>query len=369
MKKYLHIFGLLLLTLLGMVGCSNLNIFKNNSIHIINFENNLLVSDAHNIAILNLTNNESQLISNKIFLQSLNYDKNLKQVVAPGYSPDSNFSGLIYLENNKITKADLKQPGFAPIQLYQYRNMYIMNSAQVLKEGLLDNTELVFYDTSKNQIVKKIRIPGIVKDVSGNGSKAYVSSYQFPDESKYGVSKKSNIYEFDLETLQYRKILPQDQDYVPFRIEYHDGYLYGVYQDIINTPKDAPQNKLVKIDLKTGEILKSIQLSDNSRDLIFTQDGKYAIVTHFYALFNRDILIKDPLTIVDLQTYESKELAGDYRAASIINQNGKIYIGDDLNKKITVLDEKSLKQDKVISMDIAPLYLANETKSGKQHGQ
>lgn len=340
------------------------NIAKGNNV--------LFFSDTHNVGVLDLNQEKVSLLKNEIFLQSLNFDRNRKQIVAPGYSPDSNFAGLLYFDGEKKEKIDIvhQEKGFAPIRLYQYENTYLMNSAQALMDGPLQITELGFYDTKENKMVKKIRIPGIVQDISGNGSKAYVSSYNFPgDGTEKGVRNKSNIYEIDLVTKEFRKVFKEDQDYVPFEIEYQNGYLYGVYQSALNVPKDAPQNLFVKIDLKTGEIVQKIQLSDNARDLVFSADGKYAFVTHFYALFNKDIKIANPLTRIDLSTFNITDIRGDYRAVSILEQNGKIYIGDDLAHKLTVINEHSLKVEKTIQLEISPIYLANETHSGNQHVQ
>ncbi|WP_282199771.1 YncE family protein [Collibacillus ludicampi] len=307
-------------------------------------------------------------INNKISLESLNYDKSRKQIVCTGYSPESGFSGLLIFNGNHTERDEIKESSFSPIQLYQYENTYLMNSAQVLSDGQSYLTELGFYDTNQKKIIKTVRIPGGVEYISGNGPKAYVSSYQFPNKGQDSILKKSNIYEFDLVTKEYRKIFSEDQDYVPFSVEYHDGYLYGVYQSALNVPKDAPQNLFVKIDLKTGNIVKKVQLSEYARDLVFSADGNYAYVTHFYGLF-QDITMKNPITRIDLHTFEAKDYPGDYRAVSILEQNGKLCIGDDLTSKLTVLNEQTLEVEKTIQLDIAPIFLANESRSGKEHVQ
>ncbi|MGG2094638.1 hypothetical protein AB1283_18900 [Bacillus sp. S13(2024)] len=84
-------------------------------------KNKLFFSDAHNLGILDLNQDDLSLVKNKIFLQSLNYDKKKKQIVVPGYSPDSNFAGLLYFNGDKTEEVNFlnQEKGFAPIQLYQ----------------------------------------------------------------------------------------------------------------------------------------------------------------------------------------------------------------------------------------------------------
>ncbi|GIM45583.1 hypothetical protein DNHGIG_11320 [Collibacillus ludicampi] len=63
-KKYTLIFFLFALMILS--GCSNHKMQLDSS--------NLLISDTHNLEIVNLNNNNDRMVSNGIFLQNLYYD-------------------------------------------------------------------------------------------------------------------------------------------------------------------------------------------------------------------------------------------------------------------------------------------------------
>lgn len=335
-------------------------------------KDSIFISDCFNIGILSLKDYNVTVISNKTFLQSINFDKQKNLIVAPGYSPEAGFAGLIYFNEDHQNKEKIagKNQGFAPIRLYQYQNFYLMNSAEVLSENGITITNLGLYDTSTKKIIEEFKVPGMVKAITGNGTKAYLSSYTFPgDEYSKGTKKKSNIYEIDLVKRQVRKIFPEDQDYAPFELQVYNGYLYGVYQSAKNVPENAPQNLLVKIDLNSGQIIQKVQLNDYARDLAFSKDGRYAYVTHIYALFNQSITIDKPLTQVDLKTFKTKEIEGNYRAISIVEHDGKLLIGDDLDSSLTIVDEQTLKVEKKIPLKIKPLYLADQNKSGNQHVQ
>ena len=54
----------------------------------------LYISNTYQVQAIDLNTNQQQLIRNGIFMQSLNYDKERQQIVAPGYSPEKSFLGL-----------------------------------------------------------------------------------------------------------------------------------------------------------------------------------------------------------------------------------------------------------------------------------
>lgn len=348
----------LLLTTL-FAGCANTE-----KLQIPQGPNYLYMSDLRNIGVLDLSQQKVSIYKSSVFLQSMTYDKERKRIVAPGYSPEQKFAGLMLFEGGKSKQLDLEDEGFGPVHIYQHENLYVMDSARVQTEGPLQAKEIIIYDIDKNTTVKKFMIPGQIKAIAGSGTKVYVSAYYYPYFKELQGGYKSNIYEIDLETQNMRPIFPKDQLVVPFQIGLHNGQLYGVYNRVDNIPPDAPQNLFVKIDPKSGEVLQKVKLTDNARDLVFSADGNYAFVSHFYMLANQDVKIDNPVSRVDLQTFGVKKLEGDYRAAAILEHQGKIYLGSDLQPELTVLDESTLQVEKTLQVEMLPVYLANESKSG-----
>lgn len=327
-------------------------------------QNTLFVSDLHDILVLDPDQGQVSYIENRITLECLQFDKNQKQLVATAYSPESRFDGFVYFDVSGKGREDVNfvkrfDKPFAPVYWYQYENIYLMNSAIALGDGVGSVTELGFFDTKERKMIKTFQVPGIVQDITGNGPKAYVTSYNNPEEAQ----KRSNIYEVDLITKEFRKVFAEDQDYVPLEIGYQHGFLYGVYQyvkDLI--PKDGPQNLFVKIDPKTGEIVQKLQLSENARDLAFSSDGKYAFVTHYAQDQSK---LAHPLTRIDLDTFKATDIPGDYRPISMLEHNGKLYIGDSFSKCLLVVNEQSLQVEKTIPLPIFPIYLVNENGRSK----
>lgn len=86
-------------------------------------------------------------------------------------------------------------------------------------------------------------------------------------------------------------------------------------------------------------------------------------------MFNRTKTIDKPLSQVNLKTFETKSIRGDFRVISIVEHNGKLYLGDEINSSITVLDEQTLKVEKKVPLQIRPIYIADENRSGNQHVQ
>ncbi|GIM44688.1 hypothetical protein DNHGIG_02370 [Collibacillus ludicampi] len=315
----------------------------------------LYVSDSHKIDIVDVDTNKNNIINNSIFIQSLNYDKEKKRIVAPGYSPEEKFLGLLFVEGTDLKKKSTSP--FAPIHLYQYGNTYVMDSAQVLKDGKIDITQIGVYNSSTESMIKLLQVPGIVKDIIGFGSKAYISSYLSPESTQNeGVPPKSNIYELDLHSYKLRPIFHQDQKFVPFRLLFHDGYLYGVYQSANNVPIEAPQNQLIKIDPQKGVIEKTVQLPIFAKDMTLSSDGKSIFVTHFDQWGSQDLLEK-PLSKVDLSTFQVDELTYPIRAVSLVSLNGKLYVGNSIDRNIVVIDEKTFKVEKTIQAEIPAMYM------------
>lgn len=315
----------------------------------------LFISDSHKIDIMDLSTNDQKIINNPIFIQSLNYDKEKKRIVAPGYSPEQIFLGLLYVEGTDLKKRSTSP--FSPIHLYQYGRTYVMDSAQELKDGKMDITQIGVYDSSSERMIKLLQVPGIVKDITGFGTKAYLSSYLSPESAKIaGVPPKSNIYELDLHTYELRPVFHQDQKWIPFRLLFHDGYLYGLYQSANNVPIGAPQNQLVKMDPQKGTIEKTVQLSEFAKDMTLSTDGKSIFVIHYDQWGSKSPPSK-PLTKVDLSTFQIKELTDPIRAVSLVSLDGKLYVGSDLDGKITVIDEKMFQVEKTIHAEIPAMYM------------
>lgn len=317
--------------------------------------NVLYISDSHKFERIDLDTNDHEIVKNSIFIQSLNYDKEKKRIVAPGYSPEQKFLGLLYVEGTDLKKQSTSP--FSPIHLYQFGTKYVMDSAQALKDGKIDITQIGVYDSNSDRMIKLLQVPGIVKDITGHESKAYISSYHSPGDAEYaGVPPKSNIYELDLDSHELRPIFKTDQQWVPFRLLFHDGYLYGVYQSARHVPKDAPQNILAKINPKTGTIEKTVQLSEFAKDLVVSTDGKSIFVTHFYELGSR-VPIQNPLSKIDISTFQVDVLTDRFRAASLASHDYKLYVGSDLDSQLTVVDEKTFKVEKTINTKMPALYI------------
>lgn len=318
---------------------------------------NIVVSDAHNIEIIDNLN-QSKIVENNIFLQSISYDNLKKEIVGGGLSPESNFVGLIYFTHNETHKKDTTRP-FIPIHIYQYKNLYLMDSAQALKDGNMDATSLGFYDTNTNKIISTIQVPGIVKDITGDGSKAYVTSYLSPGSAKLeGVTQKSNIYEIDMENKIVHPLYKTDQKWVPFKLLAYHGYLYGVFQSAQNVPYEAPQDILVKININNGNIIKEVKLSKYAKDLVLSTDGNSIFVSHFEGLGSK-IEIKTPLSCIDLATFKVTEIQDNFRVSCLTTLNGKLYVGDEMNNLLTVIDEKSHKVNNIIKLKIPAIYITN----------
>ncbi|GIM45584.1 hypothetical protein DNHGIG_11330 [Collibacillus ludicampi] len=236
-----------------------------------------------------------------------------------------------------------------------------MDSAQILHDENMQVTALGFYDVQAQNIVSTIHIPGVVQDITGSGNKAFVSSYYPPQvaiEDKL-PEKKSNIYEVDLDTKAIRPIFKEDQKYVPLRIISGGPYIYGIFQgesaDFL--PKDAPKNILVKIDPKTGTLLNQVKLLPYAKDLVLSSDGRNIFVTHFEKLASATP-ISVPISRVSTETFDVKEVTGNFRACSIVSMNGKIYVGDELNQQLTVIDEQTLRIEKTIPVKLSAIYLS-----------
>ncbi|MFC4767623.1 YncE family protein [Effusibacillus consociatus] len=339
-------------TLLMMTACSNMS---NNPLpNTLNENNVLYISDGHNLQEIDVDTNDQKVIKNTIFIQSLNYDKDKKKIVAPGYSP-GDFWGLLYVEGTDLKKQSTLP--FSPIHLYQFGTKYVMDSAQALNDGKIHTTQVGLYDSNSDRMIKLFQVPGIVKDIAGYESKAYISSYHSQENAQFaGVSPKSNIYELDLNSNELRPIFKNDQKWVPFKLLFQDGYLYGVYQSGRNVPKDATQNILAKINPKTGTIEKTVQLSKFAKDLVLSTDGKSIFVTHFDEWGSQET-IQNPLSKIDLSTFQVDVLSDNLRAASIVSNENKLYVGSDLDGKITVVDEKTFKVEKTINTKIPAMYI------------
>lgn len=330
-------------------------------------QNLLYLSDAKNVGVLDLDQQQVKIMENdSIFIQSLNYDKERKRIVAPGYIPGAKFAGLLLFDGEKSKEFDLEDEGFAPVHFFQHGDYYVMDSARVLSEGPYMVTETIIYDIQQNTAVKKFMIPGQVKDIVGAGETVYVSSYYYPKSNELQGKYKSNIYEINLRTKEMRKVFQQDQISVPFKLVVRNGGLYGVYHSATNIPPEAPQDLFVKIDPEKGEVVQKVKLAPHAKDVVISADGKHAYVSHFYMWSNQEVSIEDPLSQVDLQSFEAKKIQGNYRAASLLEQKGKIYVGSDLRPEITVLDEQSVQVEKTLEVELRPLYMANENKSGTQ---
>jgi hypothetical protein len=168
-KKYTLIFFLFALMILS--GCSNHKMQLDSS--------NLLISDTHNLEIVNLNNNNDRMVPNDIFLQNLYYDAFNKKIVSPGMSSEKPFFGLLFLTNDHSFESKSTK-SFVPVHLYAYRNIYLMDSAQILHDENMQVTALGFYDVQAQKIISTIHIPGVVQDITGSGNKAFVSSYYPP---------------------------------------------------------------------------------------------------------------------------------------------------------------------------------------------
>jgi rRNA processing protein Gar1 len=332
--------GLVLL----LTGCSQANPASTTKGHPI------YISDAHNVETFDLTNNQEQVVKNGIFIQSLHFDPQKKRVIAPGYSPEESFIGLLYIENNKLIKKSTDP--FAPVHLYQYKNKYVMDSAEALVDGNTIATNVGIFDSNTEKFLKELKLIGLVTDIVGNESKVYISSFCTPSESN--EKKKSNIYELDLNTNKVRPILKQNEKRVPLQIAYYNGFLYGIY------PRDGSiertQCNLAKINLSTGEIEKEIPLNSYAKDPVISVDGKNIYVSHFYQP-GSDVKIPNPISKINLDTFKVELLSGDFRAASLIQDGNKLYVGSDMEPKLVVVDEKNFKIEKTINTKITTFYL------------
>jgi hypothetical protein len=361
----------LLLTVSLFVGCSEAPKLTapDPSQPNVSAEDQLLVSDTRNIGILDLSTGKMEVVRNKLFLQSIQFDKRTGNVLAPVYSPDPVFLGLLEFHGSKKKEIHLEDEGFAPIRLYQYENSILTNSARALREGDATVTEVAFFNLDTGKLEQKQVIKGIVRSFAGEGNLAYIAAHHYPGENPSALTKHSNIYEVDMKAKSLRPIFPENQAYVPLEIGVKNGKLYGVYQTYPNDKIGYKKDQFVWIDPATGETKKTVDLNPYARFLRFSTDGKYAYVSHLYAIFNPESNVKAPLSRINLETFEVDTLEGSFRAASMAEWDHKLYVGDELKNTITVIDEETFQIEKTIPSEISPVYLASRHDAGNQHIQ
>jgi len=376
--KHLHtITAALLLTVSLAVGCSEAPPAQPSvsasaaapNQAVANSADQLLVSDTKNLGYLDIATGKMQIVRNKVFLQSIQFDQQTGDVLAPGYARNPAFVGLITLNGTDKKEVSIKDQGFGPIRLYQHEKTLLMNSAQVQKVGDADATELAFFNRDTGKLDNKQKVKGIVQSIAGEGSTAYLAAQHFAGKDSSTPVKHSNIYAVDMNSKSLRPIFSEDQAFVPLELGVKNGQLYGVYETYPNGAVSSPQDQFVLLDPATGETKKKVDLNPYARDLSFSADGKYAFIAHNYAMFNPEAKVKAPITRINLETFAVDTLEGDFRAANMVEWNHKLYVGDELKKQITVIDGNTLQIEKTIPLEIPPIYLASKTESGNQHIQ
>lgn len=376
--KHLHTYtAALLLTVSLAVGCSEAPPAQPSvsasaaepSQAVANSADQLLVSDTKNLGYLDIATGKMQIVRNKVFLQSIQFDQQTGDVLAPGYARNPAFVGLITVNGTDKKEVSIKDQGFGPIRLYQHEKTLLMNSAQVQKVGDADATELAFFNRDTGKLDNKQKIKGIVQSITGEGSTAYLAAQHFPGKDSSAPVKHSNIYAVDMNSKSLRPIFSEDQQFVPLELGMKNGKLYGVYETYSNAAVSSPQDQFVLLDPTTGETKKKVDLNPYARDLSFSADGKYAYIAHNYAMFNPEVKVKAPITRINLETFAVSTLSGDFRAATMVEWNNKLYVGDELKKQITVINEDTFQIEKTIPLEIPPIYLASKTEAGNQHIQ
>lgn len=250
----------------------------------------------------------------------------------------------LYEINQKgLSKLDLDK--VRPHNIYNYKNYIVMDNDQIFKDKQnVFMGEWVIFDTNRQEFIKRDRIYGIFRSITGYRHFAYITSYS--------KEKGSNIYEVNLKTLETRKIFNKNVERAPSVIFSETGKAYGFY----NHWQHGESNSLVEINLKTGDQKKIAQLPEFSYDVLI-KDNK-AIIIH-YDQNNGVENIKEPLTIVDLQSKEKQRLSvNGWRPTDVISHNEKIIISNERGF-IVVLDLSELKIDKYIKTNKSIYYMTN----------
>lgn len=102
-------------------------------------------------------------------------------------------------------------------------------------------------------------------------------------------------------------------------------------------------------DIKTNELLKTIEVGNHPAHIVFTEDGKYALVTN-----NEDnnVSVIDMGTLSVIETVNTGNGPHGFRISS---DSQKAYIANMAENTVSVLNLESMKEEKRITVGSAPV--------------
>jgi len=188
--------------------------------------------------------------------------------------------GIIYKINAKTFTIEKKIPAPGASQPH---GMRISPDGKILYVALLTGQALGMLDTATDKLTQ-ISMPGqaVQTGITPDGKTAMVSLYDSKQLALYRVDSKSTVM-IDLPSTAQGPIQMYPTPDSKFVYLADQGYYFG-----------QPQNdKLYKIEVATGKIVKEIMAGAAPHGVIVSQDGKFVYVTN---LMSEDMSIIDTAT-------------------------------------------------------------------------